>query len=79
MALVPCPACTRQVSTEAFACPGCGHPGQTPPPAGGGVARVLGSVAGTYISTTTLASLVLGVVMFLCVAAVLITLILKSH
>ncbi|CAA2105963.1 hypothetical protein [Methylobacterium sp. Leaf93] len=40
---------------------------------------MLGTVAGTYISATTLASLVLGVVMFVCVAAVLITLILKSQ
>jgi hypothetical protein len=40
---------------------------------------MLGTVAGTYIPTTTLASLVLGVVMFVCVAAVLITLILKSQ
>ncbi|WP_026596988.1 hypothetical protein [Methylobacterium sp. 77] len=79
MALIPCPACTRQVSVQALACPGCGHPGQPTSSTGGGVARVLGSVAGTYISTTTLASLVLGVVMFVCVAAVLITLIIKSH
>ena len=41
--------------------------------------RVLGGVAGTYISATTLASLVLGVVMFVCVAAVLITLILSGR
>lgn len=26
MALIPCPACTRQVSGAAAACPGCGHP-----------------------------------------------------
>ena len=26
MALIPCPACTRQVSEEAAACPACGHP-----------------------------------------------------
>jgi hypothetical protein len=40
---------------------------------------VLGHVAGTYISTTTLASLALGCVMFVCVAAVLITLILSGR
>ena len=79
MALIPCPACSRQVSAQAVACPGCGHPNEAVSPAGGGIARVLGGVAGTYISATTLASLVLGVVMFVCVAAVLITLILKSQ
>ncbi|MET4682816.1 hypothetical protein [Brevundimonas faecalis] len=26
MALIPCPACGRQVSAAAPACPGCGHP-----------------------------------------------------
>lgn len=26
MALIPCPACDRQVSEAAPACPGCGHP-----------------------------------------------------
>lgn len=29
MPLVPCPACNRQVSTSATACPGCGHPLQS--------------------------------------------------
>lgn len=26
MALIPCPACQHQVSTEAVSCPQCGHP-----------------------------------------------------
>lgn len=26
MALITCPACQRQVSKAAIACPGCGHP-----------------------------------------------------
>lgn len=26
MALIPCPACERQISEMAPACPGCGHP-----------------------------------------------------
>ena len=26
MPLAPCPECGRQVSSEAQACPGCGHP-----------------------------------------------------
>ena len=34
MALIPCPECSRQVSSRAPACPGCGHPLQ--PGAGGG-------------------------------------------
>ena len=81
MALIPCPACTHRVSTQALACPACGHPGRehSPQGGGGGIARVLGNVAGTYISTTTLASLALGCVMFVCVAAVLITLILSGR
>jgi len=80
MALIPCPACTHRVSAQAVACPACGHPGpENSRRGGGGVARMVGHVAGTYISTTTLASLALGVVMFVCVAAVLITLILSGR
>lgn len=30
MALIPCPACGRQVSRVAPTCPGCGHPVATP-------------------------------------------------
>lgn len=41
MPLVTCPACQRQISTEAAACPGCGHP-QAPAPA----PAVLASAAG---------------------------------
>jgi len=26
VSLTPCPECSRQISTAAFACPGCGHP-----------------------------------------------------
>ena len=26
MALIPCPSCSRSISTEATSCPGCGHP-----------------------------------------------------
>ena len=33
MPLISCPACGRQVSTEAAACPQCGHPNRHPPPA----------------------------------------------
>ncbi|GJE58511.1 zinc ribbon domain-containing protein [Methylobacterium trifolii] len=75
MALVPCPACNHPVSEQARACPSCGHPGSGER---GGVARVLGNVAGTYISATSFASLVLGVVMFTGFSAIMITLIL-SH
>src|SRR5690349_5041831 len=31
MPLIQCPECSRQVSDKAQACPGCGHPIQTPP------------------------------------------------
>lgn len=30
MALIPCPACGRQVSDAAPTCPGCGHPVAAP-------------------------------------------------
>jgi hypothetical protein len=33
MALIPCPECGRQISTEAEACPQCGHPNRAPLPA----------------------------------------------
>ena len=80
MALIPCPACTHRVSAQALACPTCGHPGPDGVrPGPSGTVRVLGQVAGTYISATTLASLALGSVMFVCVAAVLITLILSGR
>lgn len=86
MALIPCPACDHRVSPQALACPACGHPGSGHLNSGHlggsdrqGIARMLGGVAGTYISATTLASLVLGVVMFVCAAAVLITLILSGR
>lgn len=34
MALIACPECTREISTAAASCPGCGHPmqRQVPPP-----------------------------------------------
>jgi hypothetical protein len=32
MALVPCPDCAREVSSEAPACPGCGRPMKSEPP-----------------------------------------------
>ena len=36
MALIPCPACARQVSEAAVACPNCGHPIATAPGASPG-------------------------------------------
>ncbi|GEP00239.1 hypothetical protein [Methylobacterium haplocladii] len=76
MALIHCTACDHRISDMAVACPSCGHPSR---PDRRGALNVLGSVAGTYISATTLASLALGVAMFVCTAAVLITLILHSR
>ena len=32
MSLTACPECSRQISTAAFACPGCGHPAQAAAP-----------------------------------------------
>jgi hypothetical protein len=36
MPLIDCPACGRQISTVAEACPQCGHPNQPPTPAATG-------------------------------------------
>ncbi len=33
MPLIKCPACGREISTEAEACPGCGHPNRPATPA----------------------------------------------
>ena len=47
MALTQCPSCSKEVSTEAFFCPHCGHPFKTPPPErkwSPGVAAVLSLV-----------------------------------
>jgi hypothetical protein len=33
MPLIECPACQRPISTEAAACPQCGHPNRAAPPA----------------------------------------------
>lgn len=79
MSLIACPECANRVSDKALACPGCGHPIAAGSARSGGVTGMVGSVAGTYISATTLASLILGVVMFVCVAAVLITLIVSNR
>jgi hypothetical protein len=35
MPLIPCPACGREISTEAAACPQCGHPNRPAEPAAG--------------------------------------------
>ncbi|MBY0457229.1 MAG: hypothetical protein K2V38_07820, partial [Gemmataceae bacterium] len=37
--LVPCLACANPISTEAAACPKCGHPNTPPAPTGGPAAR----------------------------------------
>lgn len=78
MALIPCPACAHRVSEQAIACPACGHPIATPSGAPQGIVRTLGGVAGTYISANAVVQLVLGAILFICAAAVLITLILRG-
>ena len=78
MALIPCPACSQRVSEQALACPACGHPIAAAGQGKQTAIRVLGGVAGSYISANALVQLVLGVVFCLCVAAVIITLIIVS-
>lgn len=78
MALTACPICTHQVSEQAPFCPSCGHPiaAASGKAAGGrGWAGVFGGVAQTYISSTMLATMVVGVALLVCAAAVLVTLI----
>lgn len=77
MVLVPCPACDHRVSDKAFACPSCGHPGSQSDRHG--FVPALGRVAGTYVSANAITGAILGSVMFLSVAAVLITLILTHR
>ncbi|RYG58037.1 MAG: zinc ribbon domain-containing protein [Alphaproteobacteria bacterium] len=43
MALIPCPACARQVSQAAPTCPGCGHP----------IARPSGEASSSFKSALT--------------------------
>ncbi|OHV17025.1 hypothetical protein BK022_08185 [Methylorubrum extorquens] len=74
MVLVPCPACDHRVSEKAFTCPSCGHPSHASD--WHGVLPALSRVAGTYVSANAITGAILGSVMFLSVAAVLITLIL---
>lgn len=73
MALIACAECNHQVSDKAFSCPSCGYPIAGGAPSSGGVARVLGGVAGTYISANALVTMVVSVVMFVCFAAIMIS------
>ncbi|CAO3413393.1 hypothetical protein [Azospirillum endophyticum] len=79
MALIPCAACGHTISTEAPSCPSCGHPGVNAPRGGReGVARIAGTVAGSYISAQMLASIIVGSVAIVSFAAIMIALILKG-
>lgn len=78
MALIPCPTCAQRVSEQALACPSCGHPIAAAGEGKQTAIRVLGGVAGTYVSANALVQLVIGVVFCICVAAVIMTLIIVS-
>lgn len=79
MALIPCAACGHQISTEAPSCPSCGDPGANAPRSGReGMARIAGTVAGSYISAQMLASIIVGSVAIVSFAAVMIAVILKG-
>lgn len=73
MALIACPECNHQVSDRAFACPSCGNPIAAAASSSTGVARILGGVAGAYISANALVTMVVSVVMFVCFAAIMIS------
>ena len=71
MALTVCPECEGKLSDKAFACPSCGYPmaeikGASQWP------RVLGGVAGSYISAQALVTIIVGSVMLLAFAAIMI-------
>ncbi|MEJ8309471.1 hypothetical protein [Agrobacterium larrymoorei] len=77
MALTVCPECEGKVSDKAFACPACGYPMAQ----GKGTSqwpRVLGGVAGTYISAQALVTIIVGSVMFLAFAAIMIAAIVRG-
>lgn len=79
MALIPCTVCGHKISTEAPSCPSCGHPGASAPEGGReGLARVAGTVAGSYISAQMLASIIVGSVAVVSFAAIMVALILKG-
>jgi hypothetical protein len=76
MALMTCPECGGKVSEKAFACPACGYPLRQQK--GGSVwPHVIGGVAGTYISASAIAAIIVGCVMMIAFAAIMIALILK--
>ncbi|MBP2229179.1 hypothetical protein [Azospirillum agricola] len=79
MALIPCAACGHMISAQAPSCPSCGHPGANAPNSGReGVARIAGTVAGSYISAQMLASVIVGSVAIISFAAIMIAVILKG-
>lgn len=79
MALIPCTACGHTISTEALSCPSCGHPGANASRGGReGVARIAGTVAGSYISAQMLASIIVGSVAIVSFAAIMIAVILAG-
>lgn len=78
MALIPCPACARQVSEAAVACPNCGHP--IAGDAGGTFKRALTrpeavksgfTVLGVFVAAPWIAR-VLAVVAFVILAIVVV-------
>lgn len=99
MALTHCPACGREVSSEARACPGCGHPlgGEAPSKrAAFRIGSIIGLIGGASftlvmalvrsgslkatrdgsVTVETNADVVIGLVGFLCCAAVTVLFIL---
>lgn len=72
MALIQCPECGRDVSTQARSCPGCGYPLQSQPPAQSALQspHVWGRVAtalGAWLVTPWIAKLI--VALAVCVLA----------
>ena len=83
MSLISCPECARQISSRALACPGCGCPmagdGAARPDRATGFAGVAGNVAGVWITARMLVSVIVGVIMMVCFAAIMIALILGTR
>lgn len=81
MALISCPECSREISDQAHACPGCGYPIR-PPVAVSSTASVLansgtavktaGGVLATWLAAPWIARLIVGVIGLICLFAFLI-------
>ncbi|MBB6469067.1 hypothetical protein HNQ96_004956 [Aminobacter lissarensis] len=77
MTLMTCPECQGKVSDKALACPSCGFPIARQTGGKSAWPTVIGGMAGTYISTQALVSIIVGSIAFIAFAAIMIAMILR--